>query len=63
MSISATANEPGDMVVSPEHVMDDGRVMVHISDEDSYRGLLLWVKPEVAAQWIEALTPLAEGKL
>ena len=63
MSIGVTINQPGEMVVTPEHVTDDGRVMVHVSDEDNFRGLLLWVKPETAAQWVEALTPLAEGKL
>lgn len=62
MSIGVTIGHPKEMVVSPEHTTDDGRVMVHVSDEDNYRGLLLWLSPAVAAQWIEALSPLAEGK-
>jgi hypothetical protein len=62
MSIGVTLNHPRDLTVSPEHVSADGRVMVHVDDEDNFCGLLLWMKPEVAAQWIEALTPLAEGK-
>lgn len=52
-------NQPGDLEVSPEHVMEDGRVMVHIHEETEYRALLVWLSPAQAAQWIAALTPLA----
>lgn len=63
MSVSVTVNHPRNLTVSPEHVAKGGRTMVHVDDEDNYRCVLLWVTREVAAQWIEALTPLAEGKL
>jgi hypothetical protein len=57
--MNVTINHPGDMTVSPKHVTDDGRELVYANVEDSYRGLVLWMSPETAAQWIEALTPLA----
>ena len=54
-----TIAQPGDMELTPEHVMDDGRTMVHIADESDYRALLVWLSPAQASQWIAALTPLA----
>lgn len=64
MSVSVTVSRPGRMTVSPGHVIKD-RTMVHLSEADTRTGsdpVTFWVSPEVAAQWIEALTPLAEGK-
>jgi hypothetical protein len=52
------------MTVSHEHVVKD-RTMVNVSETDTTTNpspITFWVSAEVAAQWIEALTPLAEGK-
>jgi hypothetical protein len=63
MTVSVTVSRPGRLTVSPEHVIGV-RTMVHLSDTDIHdpNALTFWVSPDVAAQWIEALTPLAEGK-
>jgi len=54
-----TISHPSRMVVVPKHVIGD-RVMVNVDEGDlDDAAVTLWVKPEVAAQWIEALTPLA----
>jgi hypothetical protein len=60
--MNVTLNSPGFMRVRPEHVSGDGQTMVYIEENGDSHGALLWVTPEAAAQWIEALTPLAEGK-
>lgn len=57
----ATMGHPGTMKVCPEHVAADGRTMVYIEEADEFHALLLWVTPANAAQWIEALTPIAEA--
>ncbi|MGC0237320.1 hypothetical protein [Arthrobacter sp. SD76] len=64
MSVSVTVSRPGRMTVSPSHVIRD-RTMVNLSEEDNKVAdpITFWVSPDVAAQWIKALTPLAEGKL
>lgn len=61
MSMSVTFPYPGDMRFVPEHTQSGGRGMVYIDDQrgDSM-DLLLWVTPEVAAQWIKTLQPLAD---
>lgn len=64
MSVSVTVSRPGRMTVSPGHVIKN-RTTVHLSENDittSSDLITFWVSPDVAAQWIEALTPLAEGK-
>lgn len=64
MSVNVTVSRPGKMTVSPEHVIKD-RTMVNLSETDittNSSPITFWVSPDVAAQWIEALTPLAEGK-
>ena len=49
------------MTVQQDHVIGD-RTLVYADADDMYHALTLWLTPEVAAQWVEALTPLAEGK-
>ena len=61
MSVYATVDNPGKMTVMPDQV-NRGRTLVYVDDDSLRRALILWLPPEVAAQWIEALTPLAEGK-
>ena len=65
MTVSVTVSRPGRMAVSPTHVIRN-RTMVNLTEEDDTIGtgsVTFWVSPDVAAQWIEALTPLAEGTL
>lgn len=57
--MNITVNNPGKMTVSPKHVSGEGQTMVHVAEDRDDRAVLLWVKPETAAQWIKALTPLA----
>jgi len=54
--MNVTISHPGKMTVQPKHVIKD-RVMVNLDEGDHNAAVTLWVKPEVAAQWIEALTP------
>jgi hypothetical protein len=61
MSVKVTLNSPGDMTVSPEHVQD-GKTLVYANDDAQWQALVLWMTPDVAAQWIRALTPLAKSK-
>ena len=61
MSVSVTVSRPGRMSVEPDHVIHN-RTMVRLSEDDNGPSpITFWVSPDVAAQWIEALTPLAEG--
>ena len=56
--MKVAVGHPGAMEVNPQHVLGD-RVMVHIAEGGEYNAVLLWVNPENAVQWIEALTPIA----
>lgn len=56
--MNVTISRPGEMTVVPEHAIGD-RVMVNVDVQGNDRAVLIWISPEVAAQWIEALTPLA----
>lgn len=58
--MNVTVNRPGPMVVEPKHV-NRGRTLVYAGSGDDDRAIVLWLTPQVAAQWIEALTPLAEA--
>jgi hypothetical protein len=60
--MNVTISRPGPIEVSPEHTLNDGRVMVSADGDDMYHALTLWISPAVAAQWIEALTPIAEAR-
>jgi hypothetical protein len=60
MSVKVTLNSPGDMTVS--QYVQDGKTLVYADDDAQWQALVLWMTPDVAAQWIEALTPLAESK-
>ena len=57
--MNVTFSRPGDLNLSPQHVTEGGRMMVHIAEDGEKFAGLLWLAPEQAAQWIEALTPLA----
>lgn len=57
--MNVTFTRPGSLDVHLEHEQADGRVMVYIGDISDERAGLFWITPEVAAQWIEALAPLA----
>jgi hypothetical protein len=57
--VNVTVNYPGKMTVDLEHTIGD-RALVYLDGDDTRRALVLWLTPEVAAQWIEALTPLAD---
>lgn len=64
MSVSVTVSRPGKLSVETSHVIAT-RTMVKLSEEDDQTSsgpITFWMSPEVAAQWIEALTPLAEGQ-
>lgn len=56
--MNVTVNYPGEMTVDESHVIGD-RVMVYVDEDYQRKAVLLWVTPEQAAQWIEALTPIA----
>lgn len=58
--MNVTVNRPGAMKVQPNHTQG-GKTLVYLGDEEDDRAAALWVSPETAAQWIEALTPLAEA--
>jgi hypothetical protein len=57
--MNVTVSYPEAMKANHEHVTATGRVMVHIGEGGDPGAVLVWVSPEVAAQWIEALTPIA----
>lgn len=60
--MNATMRLPGHMTLMPEHE-NDGRALVYVDDTEgdgNGRELTLWVTPEVAAQWITVLQPLAD---
>ena len=59
--MNVTINYPGKMTVESSHVIGD-RTLVYADADDTHHAITAWITPEVAAQWIEALTPLAEGK-
>jgi len=56
--MNVTISRPGEMTVVPEHKIGD-RTMVNVDVQDNERAVLIWMSPQVAAQWVEALTPLA----
>ena len=58
--MNITVNSPGSMRVLPEHTADD-QTMVYVDADGIRRALTLWISPATAAQWIEALTPIAEA--
>ena len=57
--MNVTFHHPGNLSVFPDHTLSGGRVMVYIDEGKETLVGLFWVTPETAAQWIEALTPLA----
>jgi hypothetical protein len=59
--MNLTVNNPGTMTVLPEHVADD-QTMVYVDADETRRALTLWIDPATAAQWIKALTPIAEAQ-
>jgi hypothetical protein len=58
--VNVTLEVPGKMSVEASRVIG-GRTLVYADADDTPRAITLWLTPEVAAQWIEALTPLSEG--
>lgn len=57
--MNVTFNHPGELRLSPEHSIADGRVMVNLDSGGEWNVGVFWLAPQQAAQWIEALTPLA----
>jgi len=56
--MNVTVDYPGPMKVEDKHVQN-GKTLVYAASGDDDRAIILWMTPETAAQWIEALTPLA----
>lgn len=59
--MNITINTPGPMRVVPEREVGE-QAQVYIATDGDSRAILLWIDPATAAQWIEALTPIAEAK-
>ncbi|GAB3535395.1 hypothetical protein GCM10027403_12910 [Arthrobacter tecti] len=57
--MNTTVNRPGALTVNKHHVLD-GRTQACVDEGDQHAALWLWLTPEVAAQWITALQPLAD---
>lgn len=57
--MNVTVSHPGALTVNPEHVTSKGRVMVRVEEGGDPNAVLVWLSPADAAQWVEALTPLA----